>query len=326
MSFQSQRSSRPLSKSSYTSQSSLHSNFEKRKQPARVVSNLKRSNELLSVENELRELLKNSTLDERQKAAFSAMLETTFDLFQAPLHKGNNQGSLIDSSSIELYSKMQSLVAALTSLIMNEEESTRLDITHSDNMVKEEEEDEDSTEFSDGDEIPQSPRLEPPSSRGFPKSSTISNFRSISRPQSMIGSSRRSSFLKASPTTRSPTIDTNYNHYQEIRQKPTNRFQETSPAIFKPSFQAIPTPIPRSFSGRPERPKSMFISHQDQSFSPMTSSRRSSRGFDPSELFHREFGSETGGDTSFGSGDGSRFRRGSIREPGSASKRYSMRF
>lgn len=249
------------------------------------------------------------------------MLETTFDLFQAPLQKGNNRESLIDSSSIELYSKMQSLVTALMSLIMNEEEATRLENVT--NHVVEEEE-EDSTEFSDSDhDIPQSPRLEPPTSHPFPKSSTISNFRSLSRSHSIIGSSRRSSLLKTSPTIRSPTIDTNYNHYQEIRQKSTNRFQETPPAIFKPSFQSIPTPIPRSFSGRPERPKSMFISHQDpSSFSPMTSSsRRSSRAFDPSELFHQEFGSEIGGDTS-----SDRLRRSSIREPSSASKRYSMRF
>ncbi len=317
-------SSRPPTKSSFTSQSQ-HSNSNqtrnKKQTPARTVSNLKRSNELLSVEYELRELLKHSRLNQRQKKAFSEMLETTFDLFQAPLQSGSHQESLIDSSSIELYSKMQSLVTALTSLIMNEEEATRHDITH----IEEEqgtEQDDDSTEFSDGEDG-YKPVLEPIQSNVFPRSSTISNFRPLTRSSSIAETTRRPSIRSNNSPTYRPNISpTLYNPPLDIR--PNNRYQELQPN--RSPFQPMQAPIPRSFSTRSERPKSMYVGNQELPNLPSMSSTRSINNLhgyvSPHDQFHQEFGSDHGGF------DDSRYstRSGSIRDSATRSKRYSMRF
>jgi len=372
-------SSRPTTKSSFSSQS-LHSNQTHHTTPVpkqtstRVMSNLKRSNELLSVEEELKQLLKNSNLNFKQKQAFQEMLESTFDLFQVPLHDGSRQESLIDSSSIELYSKMQSLVTSLTSLIMNEEESTRHEISQlhdddADDDTKEDNETEDSTEFSDGEGQEQvqyksntmdGSTLE---QKPFPRPASISSFKPLSRSSSIIDTTRRRpSFNQRSPlimnrsspssfrNTVSPTLtnaDLNIrqnNRYEGLRSNNGN-------SNFKSSFQVMQTPVPRSFSTRTERPKSMFVNKHDLNqmpsfgngnvngveMKPSRSIHNLNGILDPSDNFHQEFGSDHLGGSQYYdglAGESSRYssRRGSIRNEGSVrdsaskSKRYSMRF
>lgn len=335
MNFRYSLSSRPATKSSFTSQ---HSNGEpKQSVPSRTVSNLKRSNELLSVEEELRELLKNSHLNKRQKKAFSEMLETTFDLFQVPLQTGTQRESLIDSSSIELYGKMQSLVTALTSLIMNEEEATRLEISRIHDDVEIEDNDDDSTEFSDGEENTSfKASIDPVDSRSFPRASAISDLRPLSRSSSITDSAKRHSYLKNSPslTSNNPSIHrynnspTLYNASMDVR--PYERYQGLQPNNnFKPALQVVQTPIPRSFSTRSERPKSMYVGKHDMNPLPnfsTISSRSSSihnlqNIIDQPKQFEQEFGSEPENTSRYLN------RRDSIKDQSSwRSKRYSMRF
>lgn len=72
------------------------------------------------MEAELRDLLRNSKLTQAKKLAFETLLQSTFDLFQAPYTRGDTK-SLIDSSTLSLYTKMQELVGSLASLLIEEE-------------------------------------------------------------------------------------------------------------------------------------------------------------------------------------------------------------
>ncbi|CCH43587.1 Interferon alpha-10 [Wickerhamomyces ciferrii] len=340
MSFYSQ-SSRPPTKSSYTS-TSQHS--LSRSNSSRVVSSLNRSKELLSVEEELKELLKNSHFNDKQKLAFWEMLESTFDLFQSPLQNGYQNESLIDSSSLELYSKMQSLVTALSSLIMNEEEE----------LVKNEKsignKSNDSTEFSDEENDNNNNNsnfFNEAKSTTFPKSASISNLRissqnnsrrsSINHPLHNNSESRRSSiYFKNSPnlqhtqlhsphqfesnplSSRSNSIRQNDKSYHGLKQDHGNNH-------LKNSFKALQTPIPRSFSGRSERPKSMYVENQTPPLPSYSSPLRSNY-----DQFNQEFGSETSFDNTAGQRSNFGRRDSNLSNISSRSvnksKRYSMRF
>lgn len=142
------------------------------------------------------------------------MLLATFDLFQAPLHQLKSRShssateSLIDSSSVALFSKMQSLVASLTALIIEEEMDTRMEESHAlqDN----------SAEFSDDEPQP---------------------FLQISPSRSKRHTIRKSPSLK-SPSFQSPTLP----EYTQIRHN------NATESPYRQSLQPLATPMPRSFS------------------------------------------------------------------------------
>lgn len=93
----------------------------------RCPSQLDRSKEILSFENELVELLQSAnSLTFQQKSAIEKALASAFDLFQVPIKiptdpEGNHvvERSLIDVASLSLFKRIQAIVTSLSTLIMN---------------------------------------------------------------------------------------------------------------------------------------------------------------------------------------------------------------
>lgn len=93
----------------------------------------------------MEELLQNSHLSPLKRRAFQRFLHSTFDFFQAESHR---DVSLIDAAPVELFTRMQSLVGALASLLIKEEEDITLDEEGTNDDSEHE------SEFSDEDAKP----------------------------------------------------------------------------------------------------------------------------------------------------------------------------
>lgn len=250
------------------------------------------------MEEELHELLQNSQLTSRQKESFQEMLTATFDLIQAPLNRDSAPGStsLIDSSSISLYSKMQELVASLAALIMSEEDVTRMEegftrIDETANISSE-----DSTEYSDGDSEMRSlqPQLHRSDHQEYRRRSLMSQQTATTSRSSTPGmnrmrnipvndlqhrSSRESLRSPLFSSPKLPSFPAGNTHYRDYERKPS-RFADNiggSPSVTgnkRHGLQVINTPLPRSFSSNTrgaESPQSSAMSHGGRSFSQRSS-------------------------------------------------------
>ncbi|KAH3681061.1 hypothetical protein WICPIJ_007975 [Wickerhamomyces pijperi] len=94
----------------------------------RAISSTAHSLELLSLENEINELLQRSHLTSRQRESFLELVRSMFDLFQMPVKQvGGDDGviefSLIDKASVRLFERFQTVVMLLTQLTMKEDAS-----------------------------------------------------------------------------------------------------------------------------------------------------------------------------------------------------------
>lgn len=193
----------------------------------RVESSLKRSHDLLSMERELEDLLRNSQLSQDKREAFQELLSSIFDLFQAPYKDGKT--SLIDASTLTLYSKMQGLVDSLASLLVNDDDVTRMEV---DSQLPVSENGSQSSEFSDGELGDESPMMPERMTRTVSQSSNTFKSRRTS-----LYLSRDKSFLKQSPSFSSRNLpsfqDTKYSSTVSpvhTKQRPQSMFVVETPS------------------------------------------------------------------------------------------------
>lgn len=245
------------------------------------------------MESELKYLLSHSNLTPLQRKRFISLLECVFDLFLTkvtlaePLKSDNkSEVALVDLPNVELFTKMQSLVSAMTVLIMNEDEENNSMTTTT------------TTHDLGGDYYNGTPYRKEQDKR-FGNLGTTNT---------------RSPFLmKKSPSFNPGALPAFRDHSQQYRNR--NSYQHLSPRDQFEEFKVLNTPVPRTFSSNLRQSTHVDSAKSRQQPLQFDESREASYVQSPlgsPTLFKR--------DTSFSSSSSSSKRTDSAR------KRYSVRF